>query len=98
MEQLEVFEEPQHEWRWRYTDGNGTAVLSNHSYDDPLEAMLAARSAYPDLEVVGELDELEAAPPVPDKKDIFVLIVAVLVALGVIWWRRRTDDITEDVS
>jgi hypothetical protein len=99
MEHLEVFEERRYEWRWRYTDGNGVAVLSNHSYNDPMEAMLAARSAYPDLEVVNEREVAEAVAPLPrDPKDVLILVVAALVALGVIWWRRRSQDVDEDVA
>ena len=35
---------------------------------------------------------------VRDKKDILVIVVAVLVALGIIWWRSRTQDETEDIA
>jgi hypothetical protein len=97
MERLEVFEEDRAQWRWSFTSGDGTNVLSNHTYDDADEAESAARSAYPDLEVVSDYED----PPeklARDKKDILVIVVAVLVALGIIWWRSRTDDEGEDVS
>jgi hypothetical protein len=99
MEHVEVFEERRAHWRWRYRDGNGAAVLSNHSYDDPMQAMLAARSAYPDLDVEDDREILYGtAPAARDKKDILVVVVAILVALGVIWWRRRAQDESEDVA
>jgi hypothetical protein len=97
MEHLEVFEEDRAHWRWRFTDGNGIAVLSNYTYDDADEAEAAARSAYPDLDVESDYEE----PPeklARDTKDILVIVAAVLVALGIIWWRRRSNDVAEDVS
>jgi hypothetical protein len=97
MEHLEVFEEDRAHWRWRFTDGNGVAVLSNYTYDDADEATAAARSAYPDLEVVSDYEDTPERLA-RDKKDILVIIVAVLIALGIIWWRRRAHDEGEDVS
>jgi hypothetical protein len=97
MEHLEVFEEERAHWRWRFTDGNGVAVLSNYTYDDADEAESAARAAYPDLHVVADLDD-QPTMPARDKKDILVIVVAVLVALGLIWWRRRVNDVGEDIS
>ena len=97
MEQLEVFEEEQAHWRWRFTDGNGVAVLSNYTYDDPDEAETAARTAYPDLEVVTDAED-EPTQLERDTRDILVIVVAILVALGIIWWRSRAKDVGEDVS
>jgi hypothetical protein len=91
MQELEVFEEERDRWRWAFSNGNGSRLLSNMSYEDRTEAERAAEAAYPDLVV--------AAEPHPTKPDatrrlIVVLLIAVLALVGiaVVTKRRNTDE------
>ena len=95
MEHVELEEEAPYRWRWVYSDGNGARVASNSSYPSALEAMLSARTAYPDLPI--DAPERELALPPPDKTRRFLylalaaVVVTILVVLGLDRRERKAE-------
>lgn len=94
MELIELQEETPHRWRWSYSDGNGAQVTSNSLFPSALEAMLAARAAYPDVQVSGPMKPREPEPQ-PDRTKRLLLIalgavvLAILAVLGLELRERR---------
>jgi hypothetical protein len=95
MQQLQVFEEERDSWRWAFSNGNGSRLVSNISYEDRTEAERAAEAAYPDLVVAGE-----AHPAEPDasRRLIIALLIGVLALVGiaVVTKRRNTNKASND--
>lgn len=93
MEHVELEEEAPYRWRWLYSDGNGARVQSNYSYPSALEAMLAARAAFPDLPI--DAPQREFVEPDPDKTRRYLylalaaVILAILVVVGLDMRERR---------
>lgn len=54
MERIEFTELPDKRWRWCFLDTSGRKIYSNDIYPDLTEAKVAAKAAYPDLDVSHE--------------------------------------------
>lgn len=88
MSALEVREEGNGRWTWRYRESpRGKAFESNEDYDSPEAAAAAARDAYPDA----QLHDGAASPTSPNERNEggrlagWLALVVVLLA----WARRR---------
>jgi uncharacterized protein YegP (UPF0339 family) len=88
MQQLEIFEEERDRWRWAFSNGNGSRLLSNIAYEDRTDAGRAAEAAYPDLVVAAE-----DPPSEPDatRRLIVVLLIAVLALIGIALVAKRGE-------
>jgi hypothetical protein len=86
---IEVWQEPNRLWRWRYLepsgDGQPLAFRSNKEYESREAALRSATTAYPDVAV---LQPEAAAATGGRRRRLLVLVVLGLVVL-VLWPRRR---------
>lgn len=97
MEHVDLEEEAPYRWRWVYSDGNGARVISNSSYPSALEAMLAARAAYPDLPIDAPRKEIVLAGPDKTRRALWIALAAVvltiLVVIGLDLRERRAESV-----
>jgi hypothetical protein len=92
---VEVWQEQDALWRWRYRDDEGVDLLSNEGHLTREDAIHAASVAYPGVRV-----EVQRSPEGRDRTGppfaaalgkalLFVLLVAAAIPLGVVLlWRR----------
>jgi hypothetical protein len=88
---IEVWQEPDRRWRWRYLepsgDGQPLAFRSNREYDSREAALRSATTAYPDVAVVADQDR--AAGAAHHRRGRLVALALLALVVLVLWPRRR---------
>jgi hypothetical protein len=55
-ELVQVWQQRDGSWRWRYVVLDHTELRSNRGYESATEAVRSARQAYPDVQILGPVD------------------------------------------
>jgi hypothetical protein len=93
---IEVWQEPDGFWRWRYRDDEGVDLLSNESHGSRDRAVHAASLAYPGVPVTDHTDPMMGGlglGPTLGKAGLGGVALAAAVALAIpigvrLAWRR----------
>lgn len=90
---VEVYQQPDGYWRWRWVQREGDeekSLISYRTFDSVAEAKESAEGAYPGAQVQAPEDPAESGRHRP-RRPRRVLLVLALVALAALAARRRRD-------
>ena len=95
-ELVQVWQQRDGSWRWRYVVLDHTELRSNRGYESATEAVRSARQAYPGVQILGPVDQASSIDGRPGRETRVLRIamtsasaVFLLLALGYALRRLR---------